>query len=146
MLSRFILARLLLVAGFLTGLGSLMATFGHIGDPLYRVSAEFDGGRAHSWYHALREGCADLSTLAVLLLVFFAGPRWRSPESWWLCLILLLGYYLPFWAGMPFVAELRAPSWRAELNHVAQALLALAGLWLARPAFRAGRGAPQPDA
>ena len=135
MLTRLNLARLLVVLGFLVGLGSVAATFGHIGDPAFTARPDFDGGAAHPWYHALREAFGDIAAMAAILLVFFGPARLRNPGAWVVCLILMLGYYLPFWAGMPFIAELRAPAWGAELNHMGQALPALIGLFLARREF-----------
>lgn len=135
MLTRLNIARALLVFGFLYGLTSLLATINHIGDPAYLVQESFGGGQAHSWYHALRETFGDVATLIVVLYVFFAGAGVRQPVTWWICLVLLLGYYLPYWAGMPFMAELAAPSLQAELNHIIQAAFALAGLFTARPVF-----------
>lgn len=135
MINRLNIARTLIILGFIAGLGSLTATFAHIGDPAYLVSPEFSGGRAHSWYHALREVFGDLSAILVILFVFFGPPRYRQPITWWICLILMLGYYLPFWAGMPFVEELRAPNLQAEFNHISQALLALSGLLYGRREF-----------
>lgn len=129
------LARGLLVFGFLYGLTSLLATFNHIGDPAYLVQAEFGGGQAHSWYHALREAFGDVATILVLLYLFFADARVRQPHTWWIALVLLLGYYLPYWAGMPFMDELAAPSLQAEINHIVQAFFALSGLFCARKAF-----------
>jgi hypothetical protein len=135
MLTRLNIARALLVFGFLYGLTSLLATFNHIGDPAYLVQESFGGGQAHSWYHALREAFGDIATIMVVLFVFFADARVRQPATWWICLVLLLGYYLPYWAGMPFIAELAAPSLQAELNHIIQAAFALAGLFCARKDF-----------
>jgi len=135
MMNRLNIARGLLVFGFLYGLTSLGATFNHIGDPAFLVQENFGGGQAHSWYHALREAFGDIATLVVVLFVFFADARVRQPFTWWICLILLLGYYLPHWAGMPFMAELAAPSLQAEINHVVQAVFALAGLFCARKTF-----------
>lgn len=135
MLTRLNIARALLVFGFLYGLTSLLATFNHIGDPAYLVQESFGGGQAHSWYHALREAFGDIATIVVVLFIFFADARVRQPATWWICLVLLLGYYLPYWAGMPFIAELAAPSLQAELNHIIQAAFALAGLFCARKDF-----------
>lgn len=119
---------------------SLVPTFQHIGDPLYLVQAEFDGGQAHSWYHALREGFGDIACMLAVLFIVMGPAHYRNASSWWVCLILLLGYYLPFWAGMPFIPELRAPGLRAELNHIGQAVLALAGLFYARQSFMRASG------
>lgn len=135
MLTRLNLARALLVFGFLYGLGSLFATFGHIGDPDFLVQESFDGGQGHAWYHALREAFGDIATMTVVLLVFFGQDRFRQPLTWWICFILLAGYYLPYWAGMPFMEELAAPGIRAEISHIVQAVFALAGLFLARRLF-----------
>lgn len=135
MFNRLNIARTLVVLGLLTGLGSLAATFSHIGDPAFMVAPEFDGGPHHSWYHALREAFGDIGTILVVLLVMFAGPSMRTPATWWICLILLLAYYLPFWAGMPFMDELAAPDLGAELNHISQAVLTLAGIVYGRKAF-----------
>ena len=129
------IARALLVFGFLYGLTSLLATFNHIGDPAYLVQAEFGGGQAHSWYHALREAFGDIATLVIVLFLFFADPKVRQPVTWWICLVLLIGYYLPYWAGMPFLDELAAPSLQAELNHIIQAAFALAGLFFSKKDF-----------
>jgi hypothetical protein len=135
MMTQLNIARALLVFGFLYGLTSLLATFNHIGDPAYLVQAEFGGGQAHSWYHALREAFGDIATLIVVLFVFFADAKVRQPVTWWICLVLLLGYYLPYWAGMPFIEELAAPSLQAEINHIVQAAFALAGLFCAKKDF-----------
>ncbi len=135
MKTRLNLSRGLLIFGFLYGMSSLLATFNHIGDPAYLVQVEFGGGQAHSWYHALREAFGDIATIAVMLYLFFGNARVRQPHTWWIGLVLLLGYYLPYWAGMPFMAELAAPSQQAEINHIVQAVFALAGLFCARKEF-----------
>ena len=135
MINQLNIARALLVFGFLYGLTSLLATFNHIGDPAYLVQSNFGGGQAHSWYHALREAFCDIATILIVLYLFFASDKVRQPLTWWICLVLLSGYYLPYWAGMPFVEELAAPSLRAEMNHIIQAFFALAGLFCAKPAF-----------
>lgn len=135
MITQLNIARALLVFGFLYGMTSLLATFNHIGDPAYLVQSSFGGGQAHSWYHALREAFGDIATLVIVLALFFGNEKVRQPHTWWICLVLLLGYYLPYWAGMPFMEELAAPSLQAELNHIIQAFFALAGLFCARKAF-----------
>lgn len=135
MITRLNISRALLVFGFLYGLTSLLATFNHIGDPAYLVQTDFGGGQAHSWYHALREACGDIATILVVLWVFFADAKIRTSYTWWICLVLLSGYYLPYWIGMPFMSELAAPSLQAEINHVVQAFFALAGLFCAKKEF-----------
>jgi hypothetical protein len=57
-------------------------------------------------------------------------------------LILMLGFYAPFWVGVPFMAELGAPSFAAEINHLSMAVPSLLGCFLARRHF----WVPQPAA
>ena len=135
-MSRLNIARALLIAGFAIGLESLFATFMHIGDPLYTVQPEFGGGTTHSWYHALREGMGDVATIVVMLLLFFGPKNFRTMPTWWIGLILLFGYYSPFWIGMPFNPELAAPNLEAELRHIVQAALPLAALFVAKREFQ----------
>ncbi|MDJ0795187.1 MAG: hypothetical protein QNI98_13235 [Woeseiaceae bacterium] len=129
------IGRFLIVLGLVVGLESLRQTFSHIGDPLYTVTPQFGGGTTHSWYHALREVMGDLSTIGILLLVMFGWKSWRTPATWWISLILMFGYYSPFWIGIPFNAELAAPSFAIDLRHMAQAAIPVIGLFLARTAF-----------
>ncbi len=129
------IGRLLIVLGLVVGLESLRQTFSHIGDPLYTVMPEFGGGTTHSWYHALREAMGDVATIGILLLVMFGWKSWRTPATWWISLILMFGYYSPFWIGIPFNAELAAPSLAVDLRHMAQAAVPVTGLLVARDAF-----------
>lgn len=135
MLNRLNIGRLLLVAGLVVGWESLFQTFNHVGDPRFMISATHPGGEHHAWYHALREAFGDIAIIISLLLVFFAPEKWRSALTWWIALVLMLGYYLPFWVGMPFIPELRAPTFNAEIRHIAQAVLAFIGLFVVRPYF-----------
>jgi hypothetical protein len=128
-------ARVLILAGFGIGLTSLWSTFSHIGDPLYLVLPEFDNGRTHAWYHALREVVGSLAAVGVVLFIFFGRREDRNARTWWICFMLMVGYYAPYWIGMPFNSELGAPSLEAEVSHVLQALAAFAGLFIARPEF-----------
>jgi hypothetical protein len=96
MINQLNIARALLIFGFLYGLTSLLATFNHIGDPAYLVQSDFGGGQAHSWYHALREAFGDIATILIVLYLFFASDKVRQPLTWWICLVLLSGYYLPY--------------------------------------------------
>ena len=59
MINRLNIARLLVISGFVVGTTSLLATFGHIGNPAYLAQTDFDGGQGHTWYHALREAFGD---------------------------------------------------------------------------------------
>ena len=129
------IARILVVAGLLVGWNSLRSTFRHIGDPLFTVSPEMFGGAEHSWYHALREGVGDVATIVALLVIFFGKPLFRNTATWWLALILMIGYYSPFWVGMPFNPALGTPVLSVELAHIGQAALPLIGLLLARNNF-----------
>jgi len=134
-MTRLNIARTLVAVGLLIGLESLYATFTHIGDPLFILPAEFGGGTSHAWYHALREAVGDVATISVLLLVLFGSPSFRYTGTWWICLIVMFGYYAPFWVGMPFNSALAAPTLEAELRHIAQAAFPLIGLFVARQDF-----------
>jgi hypothetical protein len=134
-MTRIKLARILVVLGFGIGLTSLWATFSHIGDPNYLVLPEFENGRAHARYHALREILANVSAMIVVLLVFFGRPQDRTGSTWWICFVLMVGYYASYWVGMPFNPELAAPRLRAEVSHVLQPTAALSGLFVARRDF-----------
>lgn len=134
-MSRLNIGRILIVLGLAIGLESLRATFSHIGDPLFTLPPEFGGGTTHAWYHALREAVGDVATITVLLLVMFAKDSFRTPATWWICLILMIGYYSPFWVGIPFNPALAAPSLAIDLRHMAQAAIPVIGLFVARQAF-----------
>jgi len=136
-MNRLNIARFLILLGLIVGLESLRQTFMHIGDPLFTLPPEFPNGTTHAWYHALREAVGDVATIVILLLVFLGKDTWRTPVTWWICLVLLIGYYSPFWVGMPFNSALAAPSLSIELRHIAQAAIPLAGLFIARPDFLA---------
>lgn len=129
------IARVLVVVGLIIGLESLYQTFNHIGDPLFRISPEHPGGADHAWYHCLRELLGDIATIIILLTVFFGKEWFRTPAAWWLALIAHVGYVLPFWAGMPFNSSLAAPDLEAEIRHILQAVLPLAGIFIARKEF-----------
>lgn len=134
-MSRLNIARVILVIGLIIGLPSLFATFSHIGDPLFTLPPENTAGTTHAWYHALREAIGDVGTIAVLLLVFFAKASFRTAATWWIALLLMIGYYAPFWVGMPFNSALSAPDLETELRHIAQAAIPLIALFVARKDF-----------
>ena len=96
----------------------------------------------HSWHHFFREGFGDLDAMAAILAILFAAPRFRNPTMWWVMLILMFGFYAPFWIGVPFMAELAAPQHvcggRPSVDGCARA----ARCFLARRHFMA---AEQPD-
>jgi hypothetical protein len=138
-MTRINIARILVVTGFAIGLTSLSATFSHIGDPNYLLPPDYENGQAHAWYHALREAVGDVAAMGVVLFVFFGRPQIRNPGTWWICLMLLVGYYAPYWVGMPFNSALAAPSLTVEVSHVLQALAAVSGVFVAQGEFLSGK-------
>jgi hypothetical protein len=134
-MTRINVARILVVTGFAIGLTSLSATFSHIGDPTYLLPPAYENGQTHGWYHALREALGDVAAMGVVLFVFFGRPRDRNAATWWICFIVVVGYYAPYWVGMPFNPALGAPSFAAEISHVLQAFTVLTGLFVARREF-----------
>jgi len=133
--SRLNKGRAMVVAGFAIGLISLAMTAGHIGNPTYLLVAEAGEGATHAWYHALRELCGDIMTIVVILIVLFGKALYRTPFTWIICLLLMVGYYAPFWIGTPFLGQLEAPNIGAEIVHVTMAALALGGLGFLRKEF-----------
>ena len=129
------IARALILIGLLVGLESLMQTFMHVGDPLFLISANHPGGQEHAWYHALREAVGDIATITITLTVFFGKPWFRNPATWYITLIALIGYYAPFWVGIPFNPALAAPTMEAEIRHIIQAAVPLSALFLAKKDF-----------
>lgn len=133
-MTRLTIARASLVIGLLIGLISWKESVGHIGNADFLVPA-YPLGATHAWYHVFREVCGDVAKMAVFLLLFFGSDQWRMPATWWICLILMLGYYTPFWIGEPFLPALSAPIPAAGWAHLAMAFFAFLGLALARPSF-----------
>jgi hypothetical protein len=134
--TRLNIARILVVIGFAIGLTSFSATFSHIGDPNYLLPPGYENGQTHGWYHALREVAGDVAAMGVVLFVFFGRPQDRNLATWWICLIVVVGYYAPYWVGMPFNPALGAPSLMVEVSHVLQALTVVSGVFVARREFR----------
>lgn len=132
---RLLIARLLLVSGLGVGLLSWRETVGHVGNPDFLVD-RYPLGATHAWYHVFREACGDVAAMAMFLLVFFGPSRWRTPETWWIGLILMLGYYAPFWIGEPFLPALSAPNGAAQIVHALMAAASLAALLIAYVPFR----------
>jgi hypothetical protein len=126
-------ARALVILGFLLGWGSLSATAGHIGSERHLLVA---GIQTHSYHHFFRELGGDLGAMVAILLILFAAQSVRTPVSWWVVLILMIGFYGPFWVGTPFMQELGAPSRGAEINHQMMAIPAFLGCFLAKRHFR----------
>lgn len=133
--SKLNIARGTLVLGLLIGMISFMATIGHIGNPDYLLIPGTDELQTHAWYHALREATGDVASMGILLLTFFGQKAWRTRTTWIICLIIMVGYFAPFWIGAPFSPALNAPSWAAEIVHVIMAALPFTALFLARQDF-----------
>jgi hypothetical protein len=128
-------ARVLVIIGFLAGWNSLSATARHIGNDAFLLVPEAPLAQSHAWHHYFRELGHDFATMAAILVILFVAPRFRTPASWWVMLILMLGFYAPFWVGVPFMPELGAPNRDAEINHLAMAIPALLGCLLAKRHF-----------
>jgi hypothetical protein len=128
--------RALIVIGFALGWNSLSATVGHLGNDLFLLTPNAPLTPTHSWHHFLRELGGDFGAMAAILLMVFAAPRFRTSLAWWVMLILMLGFYAPFWVGTPFDAAYGAPNMSAEINHLMMAIPALLGCLLAKPHFR----------
>ena len=126
----------MLVAGLAIGLVSWRESVAHLGDPSFVLPPGFPEGTKHAQYHVFREVCGDVAKMAVFLLVFFGPARYRTPQTWRIVLILMIGYYAPFWVGKPFLRELSAPNRVASAAHVAMAAFAFAALLTSRPRFR----------
>jgi hypothetical protein len=129
-------ARILVIIGFLLGYNSLSATARHIGSDAVLLVPEAPLAQTHAWHHYFRELGGDFGAMAASLVILFAAPRFRTPVTWWV-MILMLGFYAPFWVGVPFMSELGAPSMAAEINHLAMAIPALLGCFLAKRHFAA---------
>ncbi len=127
-------ARALVIIGFLAGWGSLGATFEHIGDDSTLMTAA--AVPTHSWHHFLRELGAQFAIMAAILVILSMRPQQRTPPAWWVMLILALGFYAPFWIGVPFDPAYGAPGMSAELNHLAMAVPVVSGVLLARRHYR----------
>lgn len=128
-------ARALIIIGFLAGWTSVGATIRHIGSDLFLLTERAPLTPTHAWHHYFREIGGDFGAMAGILVIIFAAPQFRTPLTWWVMLILMVGFYAPFWVGVPFMAELGAPSLAAEINHLSMAIPTLIGCFLARRHF-----------
>ena len=133
-------ARVLVIAGFLLGWGSIGATVGHVGNDRFLLVEGAPLVQTHSWHHFFRELGGDFGAMAVILLILFAATRFRTPLTWWVMVILMVGFYAPFWIGVPFMSELAAPNMRAEITHLSMAIPAVLGCILARRHFLESEG------
>ncbi len=124
-------ARVLVILGFISAYGPVGATFSHIGNERMLLITS----SPHSWHHFFREGFGDLGAMAAILMIMFAAPYYRNPLTWRVMLILMIGFFAPFWVGVPFMSELAAPSLSAEIQHLQMAIPAVLGCFLARRHF-----------
>jgi len=129
------IARTLVIIGFLAGWNSLGATAAHLGNDAFLLTPNAPITPTHAWHHYLRELGAQFGAMAAILLILFAPPRFRTPVAWWVMLILMIGFYAPFWVGVPFNRGYGAPNIGAEINHLSMAVPALLGCFLARREF-----------
>ena len=125
----------LIIAGFLLGYNSIGATVRHLGNDAFLLVADSPNGPTHSWHHFLRELGGDFGAMAAILVIVFAAPRFRTRVAWWVMLILMIGFYAPFWVGTPFDAAYGAPNMSAEINHLMMAIPPLVGCFLLLPHF-----------
>lgn len=125
-------ARILVIIGFLAGWTSLGATANHLGNDLFLLTPSSPIAPTHAWHHYLRELGAQFGAMAGILLILFAPPRQRTPVAWWVMLVLMIGFYAPFWIGVPFNPGYGAPNTDAEINHLSMAIPALLGAFLAK--------------
>ena len=131
-INRMNVGRMLTILGFAIGLRSVMFTWGHIGSDMLLLTPETPLVQTHSWHHFFREAFGDFGAMIGVCILLWAPARYRGPAVWWTMLVLLLGFYAPFWVGTPFMAELAAPSLNAEILHVVMALPPMVGLFVVR--------------
>ena len=139
-LTRMNVARALTLFGFAIGLRSVYFTWSHIGNDLFLMTPDSPLAVTHSWHHFFREVFGDFGAMIGVLILLWAPEKLRAPTTWWVMLILLLGFYGPFWAGTPFMAELAAPTMGAEIQHLIMALPPLVGVFLVRKEYFPGAG------
>lgn len=134
-LTRINIARALTIIGFAIGLRSVYFTWDHIGNAGFLLTPDSRLAVTHSWHHYFREVFGDVGAMVGVLLILWAPARLRGPLLWWVMLVLLLGFYAPFWVGTPFMAELAAPTMGAEIQHVFMALPPMIAAFLCRKSF-----------
>ena len=131
-LTRMNIARALTIFGFLVGLRSVYFTWTHIGSDLFLMTPESPLAVTHSWHHFFREVFGDFGAMIGVLMLLYAPERLRAPTTWWVMLILLLGFYAPFWVGVPFMAELAAPTLGSEIQHLVMAIPPMIAVFVVR--------------
>ena len=75
-----------------------------------------------------------VATVGVLILLWLPKP-FRTPRIWWVMIVLLIGFYAPFWVGAPFMIELASPNMNAEIQHLIMAFPPLVAIFLIRKDF-----------
>lgn len=138
-LNRLQVGRGLIILGFLAGYNSIGATVGHLGSDVFLLVADSPNGPTHSWHHFLRELGGDFGAMVAILVIIFASARDRTMNAWWVMLILMIGFYAPFWVGTPFDPAYGAPSLAAEINHLIMAVPPVIGCFVLRREFRGAR-------
>ena len=134
-LTRMNVARALTILGFVIGLRSVYFTWSHIGSDLFLMTPESPLATTHSWHHFFREIFGDFGAMIGVLILLWAPERLRAPTLWWVMLVLLLGFYAPFWAGTPFMAALAAPTLGAEIQHLLMAAPPLVAVFIVRKEY-----------
>ena len=141
-INRMNIGRVLTILGFAIGLRSVMFTWQHIGSDMFLLTPETRLAQTHSWHHFFREVFGDFGAMIGVCILLWAPVRYRGPAAWWTMLVLLLGFYAPFWVGTPFMAELAAPSLNAEIQHIVMALPPMVGLFVVRREYFRRQFAP----
>ncbi len=131
-ITRMNIGRALTVFGFVVGLRSVLLTWGHIGSDLFVLTPDAPLAVTHAWHHYFREVFGDFGVMIGVLILLWVSPKFRRPATWWVMLVLLLAFYAPFWVGVPFMAELAAPSLNAEIQHLVMAIPPLVAVFVVR--------------
>lgn len=132
--TRLRLAQVVTAAGLIAGALSLVQTVGHIPDAGFLIPGLEDGSE-HVHYHLARETMVTLGGFAVILMGLFAQQASRIPLVWWAMLISGAAYVAAMWSGVVVAGE-AAPSTAALVVHTIASLGLMAGILLARPAYR----------
>ncbi|MEP2978216.1 MAG: hypothetical protein ABJO86_01945 [Lentilitoribacter sp.] len=130
-----LLGRISILIGIGIGLIAWWTTAIHIGDPNYVLIDASTAKPTHPWHHNFHEVLGDLAAMTIFLLVFFGPARFRIPETWLITLILMIGYYIAFWIGTPFIPELASDRWTGEAIHIGMTAFSLAALFITKSEF-----------
>ncbi|OUU78509.1 MAG: hypothetical protein CBC38_07310 [Gammaproteobacteria bacterium TMED78] len=110
-------------------------TWRHIGDNNFLLQPESRMVVTHGWYHFFREVFVSIAAMISTLILLFVPKSTRSPLVWFAAIVLIVGFYAPFWVGMPFMPELSAPSLRSDLNHIYSAIPSIIGILFCYKAY-----------